>query len=132
MSVVFRPIDREEYDQSRPWGMSTSIDLYECDPETIRSAQAIEEFTHRLCNLLGVKRFGQTQVVRFGVDPAVYGYSMVQLIESSLVSAHFAESSNTVYLDIFSCAFYDAHAATDFAKQFFTSQRVLIHSCLRR
>jgi S-adenosylmethionine/arginine decarboxylase-like enzyme len=132
VSLAFRPICRQEYEQIRPWGISTSIDLHDCDPATIRDRDLLESFTHRLCELLNVTRFGPTQLVRFGSDPAVYGYSMVQLIETSLVSAHFAETSNAVYLDTFSCAYYDAAAAVEFAKQFFRSEKAIVYSNLRQ
>ena len=113
------------------WGISTAVDIYGCNPNTIRSREQIVRFTHQLCDLLGVKRFGETQVVRFGDDPRVYGYSMVQLIETSLVSAHFAEDSNAVYLDIFSCKWYDAEAAGEFARRYFGGQSVRVQTCLR-
>jgi hypothetical protein len=76
------------------------VDVYGCDPGAIRSREHIIRFMHKLCDLIGVKRFGETQVVRFGADSRACGHSMVQLIEASLVSAHFVEDSNTVYLDI--------------------------------
>lgn len=131
MTVVFRPVSKEEYEQSKAWGLLTSIDIYGCDPAIIRTAETIERFTHGLCDLLGVRRFGPTQIVRFGADPAVFGYSMVQLIETSLVSAHFAEESNAVYLDVFSCAYYDGAAAVDFSRRFFGGQSVRVQSSLR-
>jgi S-adenosylmethionine/arginine decarboxylase-like enzyme len=121
-----------DYERSIAWGLSTNVDLTGCDPATIRSRAAIERFTHDLCDLLGVKRFGETQIVRFGANPVVYGYSMVQLIETSLVSAHFAEDSNAVYLDIFSCKWYDADVAAEFASRFFGAGRVRLQSCVRR
>ncbi|MBL8222135.1 MAG: S-adenosylmethionine decarboxylase [Bryobacterales bacterium] len=123
---------RREQGAATPWGYSVSIDAYHCDPERIRDRAGIVRFTHELCDLLGVKRFGETQVVRFGDDPRVYGYSMVQLIETSLVSAHFAEDSNAVYLDVFSCKWYDADAAARFAQRFFGAERITVHRCLRQ
>ncbi len=127
----FCSVGRTAYEGSRAWGISTAVDIYGCDPDTIRSRERIAQFTRELCDLLGVKRFGETQVVRFGDDPRVYGYSMVQLIETSLVSAHFAEDSNAVYLDIFSCKWYDAEAAAEFAKEFFRADRIRVQTCLR-
>lgn len=132
MQTTFAPVDREDHEASGAWGLSTCVDVYGCDPESIRSQEGIGRFTHALCDLLGVKRFGDTQVVRFGADPHVYGYSMVQLIETSLVSAHFAEESNAVYLDVFSCRWYDAEAAGEFARTFFRGERVRVRSCRRR
>jgi S-adenosylmethionine decarboxylase len=127
----FRGLSLTDYEATRAWGISTTVDAYGCDPDTIRSRERIAQFTRELCDLLGVKRFGETQVVRFGADPRVYGYSMVQLIETSLVSAHFAEDSNAVYLDIFSCKWYDAEAAAEFAKEFFRAERIQAQTCLR-
>ncbi len=121
-----------EYEASGAWGMSLHWDLHECDESLIRSADAIQRFTVQLCDMLGVQRFGPTQIVRFGREPSVYGYSMVQLIETSLVSGHFAEESNAVYLDIFSCKYYDAQVATDYSREFFRSQVVSGHVTLRR
>jgi S-adenosylmethionine/arginine decarboxylase-like enzyme len=88
--------------QENVWGISSSIDIYECDPETIRSAEKIRQFVIELCDLIEMKRYMDTLVVHFGEDEKVAGFSMVQLIETSLISAHFANLTNTTYLDVFS------------------------------
>ena len=125
-------ISEREYEHCQAWGMSLHLDLHGCDPALIRDAAAIEAFAVELCDMLGVQRFGPTQIVRFGRDPMVYGYSMVQLIETSLVSAHFAEDSNAVYLDIFSCKYYDPQVAAQYSGQFFRSSSVRGVVTLRR
>jgi S-adenosylmethionine decarboxylase len=107
-----------------PWGILSSIDLYECDPQIIRDAEAIKKFVAELCDLIKMKRFGETQVVHFGEDERVAGFSMTQLIETSLISAHFANQSNTTYLDVFSCKAYDPEVVARFAKSFFKAKRV--------
>ena len=113
--------------KSRLWGLLSCIDLYGCDPATIRDAEKIKQFVIDLCDLIDMKRFGETQVVNFGEDERVAGYSMTQLIETSLISAHFANQSNTTYLDVFSCKLYDSQAVADFAKSFFKAKRVKLH-----
>ena len=115
---------RNEAIKRPPWGISTCIDLYHCDPQTIRSEKAIKQFVVELCDLIEMKRFGETQVVHFGEDERVAGYSMTQLIETSLVSAHFANLTNTTYLDVFSCKAYDPEVVAEFAKTFFKAKRV--------
>ena len=72
------------------WGISSSFDIYDCNPETIRDADKIKQFVIELCDLIEMKRFQETLVVNFGEDERVAGFSMVQLIETSLISAHFA------------------------------------------
>ncbi len=113
------------------WGLLTCIDLYKCDPDIIRDAQKIRQFVVELCDLIEMKRFGETQVVHFGEDERVAGYSMTQLIETSLISAHFANQTNTTYLDVFSCKAYDPQAVVDFAKGFFQAKRVNMQTVRR-
>lgn len=105
------------------WGVSSCIDLYDCDLGLMQDEAAIKQFVRELCDLIKMRRFGETQVVRFGDDPRVTGFSMTQLIETSLVSAHFADNSCAIYLDIFSCAPYDPKEAATFAAGYFKAQR---------
>jgi S-adenosylmethionine/arginine decarboxylase-like enzyme len=111
-------------DASSAWGISCAIDIYECSPDTIRDPEAIRRFVAELCELIEMKPFGDTLVVHFGKEERVAGFSMVQLIETSLISAHFANQSNAVYLDIFSCRPYDKDAVVEFATRFFGGRRV--------
>ncbi len=114
------------------WGMASAIDIYNCNPDTIRDADEIRRFTASLCDLIEMKRFGETQVVHFGEDERVAGYSMVQLIETSLISAHFANQSNAVYLDVFSCKPYDPEKVQTFAQEFFQGSHSILNVTLRR
>jgi len=114
------------------WGIATAIDIYDCDPLTIRDAEAIRTFVVKLCDLIEMKRFGDTQVVHFGEDEKVAGYSMVQLIETSLISAHFANLTNTTYLDVFSCKPYDPEVVAQFARDYFGGSRVETNVTFRR
>ena len=113
------------------WGIASSIDIYDCDPGKIRSADTIRHFVVELCELIEMKRFGETQVVHFGEDERVAGYSMVQLIETSLISAHFANLSNTTYLDVFSCKTYDPEIVRRFSQSYFDGSRSKLTVTLR-
>jgi S-adenosylmethionine decarboxylase len=104
------------------WGVSSCIDLYDCDLLLMQDESAIKHFVRELCELIKMRRFGETQVVRFGDDPRVTGFSMTQLIETSLISAHFADNSRAIYLDVFSCAPYDPTETAVFAAQFFNAR----------
>jgi S-adenosylmethionine/arginine decarboxylase-like enzyme len=114
------------------WGIASAIDIYGCAPLKIRDAEVIRRFVAELCELIEMKRFGDTQVVHFGEDERVAGYSMVQLIETSLISAHFANLTNTVYLDVFSCKPYDPEIVKDFAQAFFGGTHSALNVTLRK
>ena len=124
-------IIRQAEDQ-QVWGIASSIDIYHCDPGRIRDAELIRRFVAELCVLIDMKRFGETQVVHFGEDERVAGFSMVQLIETSLISAHFANQSNTVYLDVFSCKPYDPEIVKAFAQSFFGGGHSILNVTLRK
>ena len=117
--------------QPAVWGIASSIDIYQCCPEKIRCAETIRRFVIELCDLIEMKRFGDTQVVHFGEDERVSGYSMVQLIETSLISGHFANLTNTAYIDVFSCKAYDPQVVQRFAQTFFEGSHSLINVTLR-
>ena len=123
---------KEQAALEQVWGIATAIDIYDCDPELIRDAEEIRRFVRELCDLIEMKRFGETQVVHFGEDEKVAGYSMVQLIETSLISAHFANLTNATYLDVFSCKPYDPEVVAEFAKTFFCGSNVSMNVTLRR
>jgi len=38
-----------------PWGVASSIDIYDCDAETIRDADKIRRFVAELCDLIEMK-----------------------------------------------------------------------------
>jgi S-adenosylmethionine/arginine decarboxylase-like enzyme len=105
--------------QADYWGVSTCINLYGCDLVLMQNADAIREFVVLLCDRINMRRYGETQVVFFGDEPRVQGFSMIQLIETSLISAHFADESQAIYLDVFSCAPYDSEDAAVFAAAYF-------------
>jgi S-adenosylmethionine decarboxylase len=123
---------REEFDGMQAWGILTSLDIHGCDPNLIRDPEAIKEFTIQLCDLIDMKRFGDPVIVDFGEDERVSGYSLTQLIETSLISAHFANQSNTVYLDIFSCKYYDPDTAAQFSRDFFKGRDYNMNVALRK
>lgn len=119
---IKRPLTEKE-----PWGILTSLDLYDCDPDIIRSSEDIKRYVRELCDLIKMRPFGECQVVHFGKDKRVEGYSMVQLIETSLISGHFANLTNSAYIDIFSCKPYDPEGAAEFTKHFFRAKSINIH-----
>lgn len=115
--------DVKTENETEYWGVSSSIDLYECDLALMQDADAIREFVKILCDRIKMRRYGETQVVFFGDEPRVQGFSMTQLIETSLISAHFADASRAIYLDVFSCAPYDPEDAAKFAMEYFKADR---------
>ncbi|MBN2458174.1 S-adenosylmethionine decarboxylase [Candidatus Woesearchaeota archaeon] len=118
------------------FGLWTGIDLYSCDPAAVNSHReesrsTIEGMVADLCMDIDMKRFGETIIVGFGNEPRVSGYSMMQLIETSLVSGHFVDMNNSAYIDIFSCKPYPPEHAAMLCKDILKAEHMELEAALR-
>jgi len=104
--------------ESKDWGMSASIDLHNCNPNHIRNPEKMRDFVVKLCEEIGMERVGEAIVKRLGKGH-IEGYSLFQFIETSNITAHFDETQERAFIDIFSCKFFDAEKAAEFCKDFF-------------
>lgn len=123
---------KREYESNEIWGLSSTIDLHLCNPDFIKDASKIKQFVIELCDLIKMKRFGECKIVHFGSDEKAEGFSMIQLIDTSLISGHFSNKNNSVHLDVFSCKFYDPWKVAEFAKQFFQAKDYKLNYLLRK
>ncbi len=114
----------DKFVKENEWGLSTAVDLKRCDPEKIRSKEVITQFAIDLCEYINMKRFGDPIVVRFGPTPKVEGYSLVQLIETSVISGHFAEDTDRAFIDVFSCREYPPKKTAEFCKKYFGAKEM--------
>lgn len=107
--------------QKDQFGQELILDLYECDLEIISSGEKIKEFVTILCDdVIHMKRYGDPLIPHFGHEsPVTSGYSLVQLIETSSITAHFSEYKRSVYMNIFSCSPFDPKKTEEFCKKFF-------------
>ena len=126
MSII-----KKEFLDTNAWGILSSIDLFNCNKQKIRDRNVIKRYVDELCKLIEMKQFGETQIVHFGEDEKVAGFSMIQLIETSLISGHFANKTNNAYIDIFSCKFYEPSVAKKFTQNFFEAKKVKMQYILR-
>jgi len=108
------------------YGQELILDLYGCDLKKISSDEAIKKFVVKLCdNVIHMKRYGKPLIPHFGhKNPLTSGYSLVQLIETSSVTAHFSEAKRSAYINIFSCAWFDPEKTIAFCKEFFGAKRI--------
>lgn len=84
------------------WGYHLMLDCSRCVATTIRSSSNITNFAKTLVQRIDMVPYGEPQVVHFGSGDKS-GYTLVQLIETSNITAHFCEETNDMYLDVFSC-----------------------------
>ncbi len=125
-------IQRADFDEAQGWGLWSGIDMHACNLDTIKDAEKVKQFVYELCDRIDMKRFGECVVVDFGEDPKVSGFSMTQLIETSLISGHFVNQNGNVYLDVFSCKYYDPAEAASFAAEYFGAKDYTVKNEIRK
>lgn len=104
------------------FGWELVLDITDCDLAVISSHDKLSEFAVRACEVLQMKRYGEPLIERFGfAKPETTGYTLVQLIETSSLVAHFSEAKRTAYIEIFSCKEFSPQAVIDFCREFFGS-----------
>lgn len=123
---------KKRFSDTQAWGLLACLDLHHCDPEKIRNPDAVREYVDRLCDLIKMKKYGECTVVNFGTDERVAGLSVTQLIETSLISGHFANQTNAAYIDIFSCVLYNPYEAAGFSRNFFCASDYTLHINFRK
>jgi S-adenosylmethionine/arginine decarboxylase-like enzyme len=101
------------------WGLSCSVDLKNCNPKKIKDAESIRKFVIKLCDFINMNRVGEPSIIYFDDTTGMSGFSMTQLIDTSLVSGHFVDDTNSAYLDICSCKEYPPKEMAEFCKAFF-------------
>ena len=56
------------------------------------------------------------------------GYTLLQMIETSNIAAHFAENIGQVYIDVFSCKAFDVEVALGICKKYFNPTQANMHN----
>jgi S-adenosylmethionine/arginine decarboxylase-like enzyme len=107
----------------RTWGKHLILDAARVAPQTIRNPAIIHDFNKTLVKRIDMVAYGPPQIVRFGSGNKA-GYTLVQLIETSNICAHFVEENNSMYLDVFSCKDFDATVVKETVEEFFEAKRL--------
>jgi len=109
------------------WGFHLMIDAAELDNAAITSYDTIYAFTKRLVKDIDMVAYGEPQIVNFGSGNKA-GYTLVQLIETSNICAHFVPDDgmggNAMYLDVFSCKEYDDQVVIELVREYFGAKYV--------
>jgi len=105
------------------WGFHTVLNLSKCSPKLIRSQKNIINYSDLLVKRIDMVAFGRPQVVHFGEGDKA-GFTLVQLIQTSNIMGHFAEESNSAYIDVFSCKKYDPKIVEQITKEFFQPDNI--------
>ena len=101
------------------WGYHLILDCSRCIRPSIRSQTTITQFAKNLVTKIDRVPYGEPQVQHFGSGNKA-GFTLVQLIETSNIVAHFVEETDDMYLDVFSCKEYDPDDVKEVVEKYFS------------
>lgn len=115
---------------SNYWGYHLMLDCAGCN-DNIKDRDQIYRFTKELVQRIDMIAAGEPIIEYLlpGEDKA--GYSLMQLITTSNICAHFVEPDSTAYLDVFSCKEFDIKLAEEIFRNYFAPTKVRVNFITR-
>lgn len=103
---------------SEYWGYHLIYNANGCDLSAINDRDVIAGFSKTLVNAIEMEAYGEPSITWFGKGD-LEGYTLIQLIETSNIAAHFCNKDGEAYIDVFSCAEFDPQIAIAIIDDFF-------------
>jgi S-adenosylmethionine/arginine decarboxylase-like enzyme len=86
------------------FGIHYTIDVRDCDENAIKDPDLLETWVKQLVKDIDMIAYGEPQIVHFAKhDIRLSGWTVVQLIETSNIIAHFNDYDSSGCIDVFSC-----------------------------
>jgi S-adenosylmethionine/arginine decarboxylase-like enzyme len=113
------------------WGQHLILDMGGCN-ENISRKESLRAFVIELVDAIDMVAYGEPIIEHFAThNQAAAGYSLVQLIETSAISAHFSDHNRDLYLDVFSCKPFDSSMVVRVVDKYFEPTTIYILSLER-
>lgn len=107
------------------------LDCSGCDLEKISNRENIYNFVKDLVNRIDMEAHGEPIIEHLLPGDPKQGYSLMQLITTSNICAHFMELDGTAYFDIFSCKTFDINTAKGVVEEYFVPKKVRVNFITR-
>jgi len=111
---------------SKPWGWSLALNCYGCNAQAIRNEKVLFDWVVELVKRIDMVAYGEPLIENFGHDDKA-GYTVVQLIQTSNITAHFSNDTNSAYIDVFSCKPFEIETVEDVIEEFFSPISISSH-----
>ena len=115
-----------------PWGQHLVLDFNGCPKELLADRENILNWISELVHAIDMVAYGEPVIEHFATHShEAAGYTLLQMIETSNIAAHFAENIGQVYIDVFSCKAFDVEVALGICKKYFNPIQANMHNMER-
>jgi S-adenosylmethionine/arginine decarboxylase-like enzyme len=105
------------------WGYHLLLDCAGCN-DSIKDKELIKQFVKELVATIEMTAIGDPIIELLLPGELNQGYSLMQLIATSNITAHFVDHDNTAYIDIFSCKEFSLELAKSIVLKYFNPNSV--------
>lgn len=112
------------------WGYHLMLDISGCN-DAIKSRDSIYNFNKDLVKRIDMTAHGEPVIEYLLPGDPKQGYSLMQLITTSNICAHFIEPDSSAYIDIFSCKLFDIQVAQAVVQQHFSPRKMRVNYITR-
>jgi S-adenosylmethionine/arginine decarboxylase-like enzyme len=114
------------------WGYHLMLDCSGCKVEGgIGSRDAIYNFIKELVDAIDMEAHGEPIIEYLLPGDPKQGYSLLQLITTSNITAHMMDLDGTAYFDVFSCKVYNQQTVIDIVNKYFEPKRTRVNFVTR-
>ena len=106
------------------WGYHLILDCSDLDPAAIKDTAVLDQWIRKLVQDIDMKAHGEPVITYNGEQPYHSGYTVVQIITTSSIVAHFIDKPASCYLDVFSCKPFDFDIVKNSMHENFGAQRM--------
>jgi len=102
------------------WGKHYLLDCLGCNKNSIKDENILKQFLNTLVERIDMKAYGNPIIAHFAThDPSKGGYTICQMIETSLIDGHFVDKTGEAYISVHSCKEFNTEDVKDVVKEFF-------------
>lgn len=113
------------------WGYHLMLDCSGCNIDEVASRDNIYRFIKDLVQRIDMVAHGEPVIEHLLPGDPKQGYSLMQLITTSNICAHFMELDGTAYFDIFSCKEFDIETAKHVVHEYFHPEKMRVNFITR-
>lgn len=107
------------------WGYHLILDCGNCNPTQMSDYHNVDTWIRNLVRNIDMSPIGEPRIEYTAAEfPDKAGFTVVQVIVTSSIVAHFVDGLGQIYLDVFSCKPFDNVVIENSIRTHFSAQRV--------
>jgi len=107
------------------WGYHLILDCSGCDESKMKNKENVEQWITSLVKNIDMEPIGEPRIeYTAGHDEDKAGFTVVQVIVTSSITAHFIDKLGHIYLDVFSCKEFDQSTVEKSVKLYFDADKI--------